>query len=587
MKTGLFAYAALFILTAPALHSQSPQTLEWAQSFGGTGTEVPRGIATDAAGAVYTTGTFSGAVDFDPGASVTSLTATGNFSNLFVSKLDSTGALAWARAVLPTAAAGTSYGYALTVDAAGAVYVTGNFSGTVDFDPGAGTALLTATAPTSQIDAFALKLDAAGNYVWAARMGGAQDQSGNSIAVDATGAVYVSGFFNNTTDFDPGAGTFNITSTASSQDAFVVKLTPTGVFAWAKAFTGANTENCSRVCVSSGGVYACGIHYDATDFDPGPATATIDAQSTLGGFIVRLDTSGAFGWARGINGAGGAVEMAELTADASGALYATGSFSDTIDFDGGPAVSTLSSVSTGNFDGFVLKLNAAGAFGWVKRVAAGRGSDRVRGLAVDGAGRIHTSGTFGYSSGTLLDTADFDPGPAVYSIATIGSLDGFISVLDAGGALLTATGFGSAGSETTTGIAVSPSGQNHVTGIFSQTVDFDPGAGTSNLTSAGGTDAFALKFGPPQPAGINDRNSEKAAPSLHPNPAGDWAVLRFPSLIQDGNVRIISAAGSLVQEWRGVSGEELRVDLRGVAPGVYVVEVATDGAVQRMRLVKQ
>lgn len=114
---------------------------------------------------------------------------------------------------------GTSadYGYSVKVDASGNVYTTGNFSGTVDFNTGTGTYNLTSVG---LLDIFISKLDASGNFVWAKNFGGS---SGNSIIVDALSNVYVTGYFSGTKYFDPGTGTFNLTS-AGSYDIFIQKL---------------------------------------------------------------------------------------------------------------------------------------------------------------------------------------------------------------------------------------------------------------------------------------------------------------------------------------------------------------------------
>ena len=114
-------------------------------------------------------------------------------------------------------------GYSVTVDSSGNIYTTGHFQGTVDFDPGAGTANLTSNGGR---DVFVSKLDSSGNYLWAKSCGGAADPGLNaddisrSVAVDSLGNVYTTGYFQRTVDFDPGAGTANLTSNGAN-DEFV------------------------------------------------------------------------------------------------------------------------------------------------------------------------------------------------------------------------------------------------------------------------------------------------------------------------------------------------------------------------------
>ncbi len=75
------------------------------------------------------------------------------------------------------------------------------------------------------------KLDNSGKFVWARRMGGSSDDESSGVAVDGQGNIYTTGFFVSTVDFDPGAGTFNLTS--AGRDVFVWKLDNNGKFVWA------------------------------------------------------------------------------------------------------------------------------------------------------------------------------------------------------------------------------------------------------------------------------------------------------------------------------------------------------------------
>src|SRR5262245_23319101 len=160
----------------------------FAFAAGSVGSDYGEAVATDAAGNVYVAGYFTGTADFDPHPIAdASLTADGQFSG-FVAKYWPGGALAWARRL--------GGGYTLledgAVDAAGNVYATGQFYGSADFDPGPGVFTLTGAADNS-FDAFVSKLDAAGNFVWAKRLGGDSPQAGFGVTVDSAGNVYTSG----------------------------------------------------------------------------------------------------------------------------------------------------------------------------------------------------------------------------------------------------------------------------------------------------------------------------------------------------------------------------------------------------------
>src|SRR4026207_1236107 len=201
----------------------SSQNLEWARGMGGTGVDFGQAIAVDNTGNVYSTGLFANTGDFDPDASgVFNLTSAGSW-DIYIQKLDSAGIFQWAKRIGST---GDDRGLSIATDGAG-VYLTGMFSLTVDFDPGAGTSNLTSAGT---VDVFIMKLDAAGNFVWANRFGGSGDDHGNSIALDASSNVHVTGMFTGNAN---GIASLN-TGAGGQWDAFILKLTSAGALVWAK-----------------------------------------------------------------------------------------------------------------------------------------------------------------------------------------------------------------------------------------------------------------------------------------------------------------------------------------------------------------
>src|SRR5437867_570055 len=80
------------------------------------------------------------------------------------------------------------------------------------------------------------------DFVWAKQLGGSFSDIGLSIAVDSSGNVYTTGIFQGTADFDPGPGTYNLTSASSTFDVFISKLDSAGNFVWARRLGGANVD---------------------------------------------------------------------------------------------------------------------------------------------------------------------------------------------------------------------------------------------------------------------------------------------------------------------------------------------------------
>src|SRR6185503_16405536 len=97
----------------------------------------------------------------------------------------------------------------MALDVSGNIYTTGSFTGTGDFDPGPAVNNLTATGV---FDIYVMKSDPNGNLIWVKQFAGNNVATSTSIGLDATGNVYVGGYFDGTNDFDPGAGTFQLTS---------------------------------------------------------------------------------------------------------------------------------------------------------------------------------------------------------------------------------------------------------------------------------------------------------------------------------------------------------------------------------------
>lgn len=127
--------------------------------MGGTGTDLGLSVALDAVANIYTSGSYSGTSDFDPGPLSFSLASAGG-ADIFISKLDANGDFVWAESF---GGADFDRGNSIVTDGSNNVYATGYYAGTVDFDPGTGVNALTSftiQGGNSTTDAFLLKLGA-------------------------------------------------------------------------------------------------------------------------------------------------------------------------------------------------------------------------------------------------------------------------------------------------------------------------------------------------------------------------------------------------------------------------------------------
>jgi hypothetical protein len=198
----------------------------WAGSMGAGASASLRSMAVTSSGNVYATGLWSGSTgNFNPGSGGAVRLTNHGGDDVFIVKLvpGANGSLnaSWGKDI---GGSSNDDGYDLAVDAAGSVYTTGWFNGSVNFNPNSGSQH-TLQASTQQ--AFVSKLDTNGNYADAAQLSGASSVSvGWAIGVDSAGGVHIGGNFTSTADFDPTHGTHNVTATGN--DAFVWKLTQSG-----------------------------------------------------------------------------------------------------------------------------------------------------------------------------------------------------------------------------------------------------------------------------------------------------------------------------------------------------------------------
>lgn len=306
-------------------------------------------------------------------------------------------------------------------------------------------------------------------------------QNGDAIAIDGSGNTFVTGYFENTVDFDPGAGTANLT--ASSHDIFFAKYSSTGVYQWAWKVGGASYDQGTGVAVdASGNAFFCGYFAGNVDFNPGAGASNLNSSND-DAFVTKYDAAGNFQWAFKIGGTG--YDMAHaLSTDAAGNVYVTGYFAGTVDFD--PSASTFNLTSTGWYDGYVAKYSTAGTLVWAFRIG-GSLSDEY-GYDINA-----TSGDL-YVTGSFSSTVDFDPGAGVVNRTNVSGNDIWLAKYTQAGAYQWVVTLGSNSTDDGTGIGVDAAGNVYLGGGFEFTVDFDPGAGVSNLTSAGSLDQFLAKF---------------------------------------------------------------------------------------------
>lgn len=381
---------------------------------------------------------------------------------------------------------GTMYnsGKSIAYDESGNIYVTGRLYDEVDFDPGVPVVNLVSNGGS---DIYILKLDPAGNFIWAKQIGGTGEDQPSSIFVDAEGATYISGFFNETVDFDPGAGVSNLSSNGG-KDIFVVKLNAAGNFDWAKHFGGPDNDEAYDISVDENRfVYATGIFSTTADFDPGAGVSNLTSDGGFDGFVFKLLPSGDLDWVNQVGGLDADQAAFAIDLDGSNNIYTTGYFREEVDFD--PGAGTANMTATGMRDCYILKYDNAGNYDWVKTIGGGF-QDYGKDITIDDvSGDVFVTGEFQF-------TVDFDPGIDTVNLVSDGLIDAYVLKLDANGDYQWAKNYGGPSFENSVSIGLDGDGNVYTTGNFYETADFDPGAGTANLTASAGSDIFILKLDP-------------------------------------------------------------------------------------------
>ena len=449
----------------------------WARTWGGSDFDPGRGVTVDGLGNVYVTGRFWSTVDFDPGPGTDNHTSNGMW-DAYLTKFDSSGVFQWAKTW-----GGNDWdqGSDVAADASGDVYVTGWFGDTVDFDPGAGADIHTCNGI---LDAYLSKFDSSGTFLWAKTWGGSGEDLSRSVATDGSGNTFVTGWFGDTVDFDPGAGVDNHTSNGSG-DPYLTKFDSSGTFQWANTWGGSNVDMCWGAAVDgSGNVYVTGSFQLTADFDPGSGVENHVSNGNHDAFLGKFDSSGAFQWA---NTWGGSSfdECRGAAVDGSGNVCVAGRFSGTVDLDPGSGVDNHTSSGS---DAFLSKFDSSGAFQWANTWGP-IGWDVGPGAATDGSGNV-------YATGGFEETVDFDPGSGVENHTSNGSADAFLSKFDSSGAFQWVNTWGEGYGDYDDAVAVDGSANVYAVGYFCSMVDFDPGSGFDNHTSNGLADAFLVKFLP-------------------------------------------------------------------------------------------
>ncbi len=347
--------------------------------------------------------------------------------------------------------------------------------------------------------------------VYSTYLGGLNSDSGYGIAVDATGAAYVTGttasdnFPVSASAVQKTRGPYPGRTTANYSDAFVTKLNASGTSALYSTYLGGGIagEIGKGIAVDSkGNAYVTGVTGGGAVLNKGTNDfPLVNAyQDTFGGiddvFVVKLNPTGsAILYSTYLGGDSSDTGERIAVNAATGEAYVTGG-AGSVTFPTTPGAykpsSACAGCSTEPTHAYVAKFAAAGALDWSTLVGPGTAYD----IAIDAAGASYiTGGAVSVTTPTTgAVTSAFPVTPGAHQ-TTNGGNDAFVTKLNPFGSALVYSTFlgGGPASDRAFGIAVDPEGNAYVTGQ-TQNAAFPTTPGAFDVTYNGGSDAFVVKF---------------------------------------------------------------------------------------------
>ncbi len=315
--------------------------------------------------------------------------------------------------------------------------------------------------------------------------GGTANDLGADVAVDAAGAVYVTGHtFSGNLPVNAGDTTHN-----GGNDVFVAKFTNTGALAWSTFYGGTGDEYADGLALGNGAVYVVGATdgtvplgatpFDGTragDWDPivarfDPASGVLTAATLLGGSD-DAPTLGAF-----------ADQAWKVTVDPAGAVIVVG---NTAAANFPTSVNGFDRTFNGVVDGFVVALNATLSTLQYGTYLGGSDQDRAVALALaPGTSTVYVTGQ------TL--SANFPTTPGAFDVTHNGDWDVFVTRLPLGGPPTYSTFLGGPSFEFGSAVAVDVQGRATVAGYTASTTYPTAGA-FADTTFNGFVDVFVTRL---------------------------------------------------------------------------------------------
>lgn len=435
------------------------------------------------------------------------------------------------------------------------------YFGVIDLDPGPGT--YTVSSPDPKRSTYVVKLNTAGNFLWAKHFTGKWHCWGRSLALDSLKNIYIAGSFSDSTDFDPDASVSILTTPTLSQNItatnfFLAKLDSTGQFIFAKSPYSTTYSHARVILNRSGEPILFGEK---------------DSAQVYSIFLTKYTPGGAVTWSKSMSGTS-VCEWRSITTDPANNICAAGTFNGTMDFDPGPGTYYLTDGIINTL--FILQLDNNGGFNWVNAIPKAFANSSI----TDASGSIYIVGGF--------DTpTDFDPSDGI-TLLNASFLSSYILRLNPYGGFIWVKQIDeqipNPSMTVINDITLDRFGNLYSVGSFTGSVDFDPDAGSFNMNCSQ-LNAFVQKMDQSLITSLEDV-SKVSGITLFPNPTISQANLLIDTELRHGTCRLLDVNGNIVMEEKNLSGNLFSFDISSCSRGIYSLEVKDDKTLMRTKLIR-
>jgi hypothetical protein len=321
-------------------------------------------------------------------------------------------------------------------------------------------------------------------HIWSKGIKGKNNNNAYDMYVDAAGNSFVTGYFNDTADFDPSPAQY-LLSTPAGYGGFIAKYNTSGALVWAKALTGQGFCIGYGITLNmNGDIIITGRFSDTVDFDPSVNTANQICHGNDDIFLACYSPQGNYKWCSRMGGNYND-EGREVCTDSAGRIYITGYFRGNSDFDPSPTLVMISSMSL-SLDMFIGCYDSTGSYNWAKKVTG----------PLDEVGEsIHIHSGQLLIGGKHEGQSDFDPGVSNTNTGVFGDGNAFMASYDLSGNFNWVNSLGGTGdNDLINTITTNAVGEIYVCGRYGGPADFDPSSAVYNLNSLGFDDGFLAKY---------------------------------------------------------------------------------------------